>query len=146
MRQSSPSIELPESFEFQGQRVCYGQTGNGPPLVLLHGTPFSSVVWRRIAPYIAAHRTVIWFDLLGYGQSEKRDSQDVSLGIQNRVFGALLDHLASGRPDVIAHDFGGTTALRAHILDRRDFRSLMLIDPVAIGPSGSALVQAAKDH
>src|SRR4029079_10461169 len=40
----------------------------------------------------------------------------------------------------------GATALRTHLLNRRDYRSLTLIDPVAIGPSGSALVQAAKDH
>jgi pimeloyl-ACP methyl ester carboxylesterase len=44
------------------------------------------------------------------------------------------------------HDFGGTTALRAHLLNNCNYRSLTLIDPVAIGPSGSELVQAAKDH
>jgi len=118
----------------------------GSPLVLLHGTPFSSIVWRRIAPYLATHRRVFYFDLLGYGRSEKREGQDVSLGIQNLVFAALLDHWGLERPDVVAHDFGGTTALRTHLLNGRDYRSLTLIDPVAIGPSGSPFVQAAKDH
>lgn len=47
---------------------------------------------------------------------------------------------------MIAHDFGGATALRTHLLDGRDYRSLLLIDPVAIGPSGSPFVQAAKDN
>ncbi len=61
--------DLSGIFDFKGQRVRYGVLGEGAPLVLLHGTPFSSVVWRRIAPYLATHRRVFYFDLLGYGRS-----------------------------------------------------------------------------
>lgn len=32
------------------------------------------------------------FDLLGYGRSEAREDQNVSLGVQNEVFAALLDY------------------------------------------------------
>lgn len=137
--------ELPERFRFRGHDVRYGIIGDGDPLVLLHGTPFSSVVWRRIAPWLARHRRVHVFDLLGYGLSDKPDG-DVSLGVQNHLFAALLDHSSLTAPDVVAHDFGGATALRTLLLDGRDYRSLVLIDPVAIGPSGSPFVQAAKAH
>lgn len=137
---------LPESFDFDGQEVRWGVQGQGDPLVLVHGTPFSSIVWRRIAPWLAAHRKVFYFDLLGYGQSEKRAEQDVSLGIQNKVLVALLDHWKLTNPDVVAHDFGGATALRAHLLNGRDYRSLTLIDPVAIRPWGSPFVQTARDY
>lgn len=75
-----------------------------------------------------------------------RDGQDVSLGVQKRVFDALLGHWGIERPDVVAHDFGGTTALRTHLLDRRDYRSLVLIDPVRLSPSDSPFVQAAREH
>lgn len=71
---------LPETFDFGGHAVRYGIVGDGEPLVLLHGTPFSSLVWRRIAPWLARHRRVHYFDLLGYGRSDKPDG-DVSLGI-----------------------------------------------------------------
>jgi pimeloyl-ACP methyl ester carboxylesterase len=138
--------ELPETFDFRGQEVRYGVLGAGDPLVLLHGTPFSSVVWRRIAPHLAAHRQVHYFDLLGYGRSRKQHDQDVSLGVQNQVFAALLDHWGLDRPDVVAHDFGGTTAIRGHLLDGQDYRTLTLIDPVALSPHGSALVQIARRH
>ena len=137
--------DLPESFAFEGEEIRHGAMGDGPPLVLVHGTPFSSVVWRRIAPHLARHRRVHWFDLLGYGRSAKPDG-DVSLGIQNRVLAALLDHWQLDRPDVVAHDFGGATALRAHLLDGRDYRSLLLIDPVAISPSGSPFVHAVGEQ
>jgi pimeloyl-ACP methyl ester carboxylesterase len=113
---------------------------------MVHGTPFSSLVWRRVAPYLAGQYQVFYFDLLGYGQSEMRPHQDVSLGIQNRVFDALLSHWDLKNPDVVAHDFGGATALRAHLLNQRDYRSLTLIDPVAIAPWGSPFVRHVRQH
>jgi pimeloyl-ACP methyl ester carboxylesterase len=140
------SWDLPDTFDFQGQTVRYGAMGEGSPVVLLHGTPFSSVVWRRIAPHLARYRRVYYFDLLGYGRSDKLHGQDVSLGVQNQLFTALLDHWGLDLPDVVGHDFGGTTALRTHLLDGRDYRSLTLIDPVALSPHGSALVQTARPH
>jgi pimeloyl-ACP methyl ester carboxylesterase len=138
--------QVPETFTFDGQSVRHGIIGEGPPLVLVHGTPFSSYVWHRIAPLLAAHRRVHYFDLLGYGRSEMREGQDVSLGVQNRVLAALLDHWGLERPDVAAHDFGGATALRAHLLGGRDYRSLTLIDSVAVRPWGSPFVRHVRDH
>src|ERR1700722_15870288 len=96
---ASSSWVLPETFVFEGQAVRYGVLGAGKPLVMIHGTPFSSVVWRRIAPHLAIRRQVFYFDLLGYGRSEMRAGQDVSLGTQNRVFAALLDHWRIAEPD-----------------------------------------------
>lgn len=125
---------LPNVFEFEGQKVRWGVMGEGAPLVFVHGTPFNSVIWRRIIPYIASQRRIYFYDLLGYGQSEMRAGQDVSLGVQNRVFAALLDYWRLELPDVVGHDFGGATALRAHLLDAKNYRSLTLIDPVAVAP------------
>ncbi|WP_249120417.1 alpha/beta fold hydrolase [Plastoroseomonas hellenica] len=109
----------------------------------MHGSPFSSLEWRRIAPWLARHRRVFYYDMLGYGRSAKPDG-DVLHAAQNRLFAALVKHWEIERPDIVAHDFGGSAALRAHLLDGVDYRSLVLIDPVAISPQGSALVQAAK--
>src|SRR5262249_50760812 len=76
---------LDQTYLYQGQAVRYAVTGDGPPLVLVHGTPFSSYVWHRVVPYLAEHRRLFFYDLLGYGESEQRDGQDVSLGVQNEV-------------------------------------------------------------
>jgi pimeloyl-ACP methyl ester carboxylesterase len=127
---------LPGTYRFRGHEVRYGMTGTGAPLVLIHGTPFSSYVWRRIVPCLALHRRVFFFDLLGYGQSDQRDVPDVSLGVQNHLLAELLDHWQLEQPDVLAHDFGGATALRCHFLNGREFRSLTLVDPVAMSPWG----------
>jgi pimeloyl-ACP methyl ester carboxylesterase len=139
---------LPETFVFEGQAVRFARLGGAerPPLVFLHGTPFSSLVWRRIAPQLIPHRQVFYYDLLGYGRSEMRAGQQVSLEVQGQLFAALLKHWGLATPDVVAHDFGGCTALRAHLLHACDYRSLTLIDPVALAPWGSPFVRHVREH
>jgi pimeloyl-ACP methyl ester carboxylesterase len=137
---------LNRSLDFDGQFVAFDTLGAGKPVVLIHGTPFSSYVWSSIAPELARDHKVYVFDLLGYGQSEKAEGQDVSLGVQNAVLAALLRYWCLDRPKVIAHDFGGATALRAHLLDGCEYDKLLLVDPVAIRPWGSPLVQHVRNH
>ena len=137
---------LTKTFGFEGQRIAYDVLGEGPPMVLVHGTPFSSFVWRRIARELARRHLVFVYDLLGYGQSDKRQGHDVSLGVQNRVLAALLQHWGLQRPSIVAHDFGGATALRAHLLNGCDYEKLQLIDPVALRPWGSPFVQHVRAH
>ncbi|OIN53888.1 alpha/beta fold hydrolase [Pseudomonas costantinii] len=143
----SNSLPLPEVFNFEGRTVRWGRIGNqGSAVVMVHGTPFSSYVWRRIAPLLAQHHQVFYYDLLGYGQSEKAEGQDVSLGVQNNVLAALLEHWGLEQPQVVAHDFGGATALRTYLLNHVAYASLTLIDPVAIAPWGSPLIQHVRHH
>jgi pimeloyl-ACP methyl ester carboxylesterase len=137
---------LDQDYRFRGQLVRYLVTGAGPALVFVHGTPFSSYVWHRVIPHFVDSHRVHCFDLLGYGQSEQREGQDVSLGVQNELLAELLDHWALERPDVVAHDIGGATALRTHLLNGKDYRSLTLIDPVALAPWGSPFVKHVRQH
>ena len=136
---------LDQVFDFNGHPVRHAVRGDGPPLVFVHGTPFSSYVWHRIAPHFFASHRVHYFDLLGYGRSAQPEA-DVSLGVQNQLLAQLLDHWNLQRPDVVAHDFGGATALRTHLLNGKDYRSLTLIDPVALTPWGSPFVQHVRQH
>lgn len=141
----SNELNLAERFDFRGHAVAWGSIGEGPPAVLLHGTPFSSAAWRRIAPCLARERRIFYFDMLGYGLSDKPDA-DVSRGVQSELFAALYRHWGLSSPDVVAHDFGGSNALRGHLLNGLDYRSLVLVDPVAISPQGSPQVRAARKH
>jgi pimeloyl-ACP methyl ester carboxylesterase len=126
--------------------VRYEAFGTGPPVVLVHGTPFSSYVWRRVVPALAETMRVYAFDLPGYGSSEMREGQDVSLAAQGRVLAELLDHWGLDKPAVVGHDFGGAITLRAHLLEGRDFRAITLIDAVALSPWGSPFYSLVQDH
>ncbi|MBY6005628.1 alpha/beta hydrolase [Salipiger bermudensis] len=139
-------LDLPNTATIAGNTVRWGRIGSGPPLVAIHGTPFSSQVWRRILPELADRRSVYYFDLVGYGASEKRAGQDVSLAVQNRALAGLFAEWQLERPDVLAHDFGGATALRAWYLDGLRYASLTIFDAVALAPWGSPFVQHVRNH
>ena len=129
-----------------GGTVRYATFGEGPPLVLVHGTPFSSYVWRKVAPALAQTSSVYVFDLLGYGSSEKHKGQDVSLAAQSRILAELLDHCELENPNIVGHDFGGAIALRTHLLEGRDFGAIALIDPVALSPWGSPFYRLVQEY
>jgi pimeloyl-ACP methyl ester carboxylesterase len=105
-------------------------------VVFCHGTPWSSALWAPIADALSAERTVYLWDMLGYGTSSNTDG-DVSLAAQGRVLADLITHWQLATPDVVAHDYGGAVALRAHLLHGAAYRSLALVDVVALAPWGS---------
>jgi pimeloyl-ACP methyl ester carboxylesterase len=140
--------QLTQSCSSTSGRVCWDSLGEAgsEPVVLLHGTPFSSYVWRAIARSLARDHQVFVWDMPGYGASEKADGQDVSLAAQGRVFGELLALWGLADPMVIAHDFGGAVALRAYLLHGARYRKLALVDAVALAPWGSPFFQLVRDH
>lgn len=136
---------LPELFSFKGHKIRYGIFGHGTPLVIVHGTPWSSFNLRHLIKGLSQHYKVYTFDLLGYGQSEKC-SGDVSLGIQNQLLNELTEYWQLDNPYIVGHDFGGTTVLRSHILNKRDFHKIVVIDPVALSPWGSPFFQHIRNY
>ncbi len=84
----------------------------GPALVLLHGLPTSSVLWRRCLPGLAAALPgwrIIAPDLPGYGRSAPRPGAGPRH--QGRFLHALLAELGVGRFVLAGHDLGGLIAL-----------------------------------
>jgi len=136
---------LSRQFEFEGRAVRYDIRGDGPPVVVVHGTPWSSFNMRHLIRSLSEDHRVYYYDLMGYGQSDKRPG-DVSLGVQNRVLDRLLEHWNLDRPAVVGHDFGGATVLRTHLLDRRAFDRIVLIDAVAVSPWGSPFFRHVQQH
>lgn len=136
---------LAQEFDFKGRIVRYDTLGSGPAVILVHGTPWSSYNLRHLIEALSDKFTVYYFDLMGYGQSDQSPG-DVSLGIQNQVLNRLLDHWQLDAPSIIGHDFGGATLLRTHLLNKRPFYKIALIDPVALSPWGSPFFQHVKKH
>lgn len=139
--------ELGEEFETPGGTMRWRRFGDGDdPVVLVHGTPYSSFLWRDIAPALARTRTVFVFDHLGFGRSEQREGQDLGLAAHARNFAALLDHWGLSSPSVVAHDIGGAVALRTLLLERREYRDLTLFDAVSGGDWERGLFRLILEH
>jgi pimeloyl-ACP methyl ester carboxylesterase len=139
-------VELAERFEWQGREIAWGRAGEGPPVVFCHGTPFSSLLWQPFADALSRDFTVHLWDMPGYGRSSKRAEHAVDFGAQAQAFAALLEHCGVERPHVVAHDFGGAVSLRAHLVHGAPYASLMLVDVVAIPPTGSPFFRFVQDH
>ncbi|GAB2708696.1 alpha/beta fold hydrolase [Nocardia thraciensis] len=139
-------MDLDETVEWQGRRIACARAGSGPDVVFCHGTPFSSVLWQPFAEALARDFTVYLWDMPGYGRSSKESDHAVDFGSQAAAFAALLEHWGLTAPHVIAHDFGGAVSLRAHLVEQAAYASLMLVDVVAIPPSGSPFFRYVQEN
>ncbi|CAN5342121.1 alpha/beta hydrolase [soil metagenome] len=114
--------------------IAWDSWGEGPPVVLVHGTPSRAFLWRRVAPGLAERFCVYVYDLLGYGDSQRHVDQDVSLTTQGRVLAELVGRWDLGAPALVGHDIGGAVVLRAHLLESVPARRLALVDAVVLRP------------
>ncbi|KAM0253766.1 hypothetical protein ACHAP5_000344 [Fusarium lateritium] len=123
-----------ENTIIKGCRVAYGVYGSGKPVVLLHGTPSSSLIWRNIVPKLVdSGYKVHVFDLLGFGLSERPwdPTVDTSMTGQVPILEGLMKFWGLEKTHIIAHDIGGGIAQRFAIFSSERVLSLTLIDSVS---------------
>jgi haloalkane dehalogenase len=84
-------------------------SGDGPPVVFLHGNPTSSYLWRHVVPGIGGHR-LITVDLIGMGDSDK---PDIAYRLTDHIayVEQFFDELGLRDATVVAHDWGCAIAL-----------------------------------
>ena len=115
-----------------GHRLAYLDEGTGPAVLLIHGIPTSSLLWRRIIPVLAETHRVIAPDMLNYGKSEKPVDADVSIAAQSRLMIGVLDALGIPRADVVAHDIGGGVAQIMAVNHPERVKKLVLSNAVCL--------------
>ena len=125
---------LRRRISLSGAEVAYDVLGFGPPLLLVHGTPANSHIWRNVAMRLADRFSVYTFDLPGFGQSERREGLDTSISGQAQLLVDLVEALNLDAPSIAGHDIGGAIALRAYLLEGVSFGCIALIDSVALRP------------
>ena len=137
---------LGERVATEGGEVAYGVFGEGSPVVLVHGTPSRSYLWRGVVGRLAGRHAVYVYDLPGFGGSERYERQDVSIAAQGRVLAELVEAWGLEGPAVAGHDIGGGIVLRAHLLEGVPFRKISLLDAVVLTPWGTPALGHAKEH
>ncbi|MQA09767.1 MAG: alpha/beta fold hydrolase [Pseudonocardiaceae bacterium] len=125
---------LPHRVHVSGGEVAAGVFGEGPPVVLVHGTPAWSYLWRDVALTLTREHTVYVWDLLGFGDSRLDAAVAPSIARQARTLAELIEHWGLAAPSLIGHDIGGGIVLRAHLIDQVPARRLALLDAAVLGP------------
>ena len=95
----------------KGKQIAYVEEGSGDPIVLLHGNPTSSFLWRNVIPELVESGRVIVPDLIGQGDSEKlpasKGPERYSLEVAYSYVDGLLESIgANENVTLVIHDWG----------------------------------------
>lgn len=141
-----------ENVVIDGFRIAYGTHGSDVPIVLVHGTPSYSHIWRNVVPELvdSGHK-VFLYDLLGFGHSERpRDPTcDTSVTGQVPILVSLMKHWGLDSAHIVSHDIGGAVGMRLGIFFPDRVRSLTVIDTVSFdswpSPTWQKRIQTGLD-
>lgn len=126
--------DKPNYAQINGIRVAYDRTGDGYPLIALHGFPRNRKVWSKLTPLLNPRFTVLAPDRRGYGDSDRpADPSTYDNATMARDALALVDRLGWTQFVVVGHDKGAPTAQRLARDHPDHVRALVILDA---GPAG----------
>jgi haloacetate dehalogenase len=127
---STPEIDV------AGNNVFYRRYGQGPAILMVHGFPRTSLMWRFLAPKLAGHHTVICADLRAYGRSGIPASAEDHFPYSKRAMAKeLVDMMVKlGFPTftLMGHDRGGRVAYRMALDHPKNVERLAVFDVIPI--------------
>jgi haloalkane dehalogenase len=120
----------PHWLDVDGLRMHYVDEGTGPPVLLLHGEPTWSFLWRKIIPpLVASGRRAVAPDLLGFGLSDKPgDMAWYSYDRHVASIVRLVEELDLHHLTLVLHDWGGPIGLRVAVEHEDRVERLVILD------------------
>ncbi len=116
-------------FEAGGVRSFVREQGEGDPVVLMHGIPVSSFLYRKVLPLLAERGLRgVAFDLPGLGLAEKPDAFDYTWSGLGRWTGEAIDALGIDVCHLVLHDIGGPIGLEWALSNQERIASLTVLD------------------
>jgi pimeloyl-ACP methyl ester carboxylesterase len=129
--------------EVSGNTVFVRRYGQGPAILLVHGFPRTSLMWRSLAPALADNHTVICVDLRAYGRTGIPPSTHDHFPYSKRAMAQELVEVmvALGFPTftLIGHDRGGRVSYRLALDHPKNVERLAVFDvrcPASLRPTG----------
>ncbi len=109
--EAEPSISADFPYQSKyvqvlGSRMHYVEEGQGDPILLLHGNPTSSYLWRNVIPHLRPEGRVIALDLIGMGKSDK---PDLNYQFEDHIkyVEGFIEVLGLKKVVLVLHDWGG---------------------------------------
>lgn len=111
-----------------GTRIAYWETGEGEPLVLVHGITSTHTTMDELVPHLAPHRRVVVFDRRGRGESGD-GSGHYEMAREYEDVVAVIEAIGDAPVDVFSHSYGSYLAAGAAALRPDLVRKLVLYSP-----------------
>ncbi len=142
MSDAAREFSIPAKRMLAGGLVAWrsagGATGDGPPLILLHGFLGAAASWRGIVEGLAKRRRVVAIDLPGHGGTDLgRRPEDHDLAACSRVITAVRRHLGIDAYDLWGYSMGGRVAL-VHALEAGDGLGRLVLESATPGIEDAA--------
>ncbi|HSL01718.1 MAG TPA: alpha/beta hydrolase [Rubrobacteraceae bacterium] len=120
-----------------GTPIAYERSGEGPPLVLVHGTTSDHLTWELVLPELQRHFTVYAIDRRGRGESGGGDDSAYDIEREFEDVVAVID--SAGEPvSLLGHSYGAICALEGALRSGR-VRGLVLYEGTFPVPEGTEL-------
>jgi len=115
-----------------GKKVHYVEAGNGPPIILIHGFLYHTVMWKKNIDALAGKFKVYAIDLWGWGYSERLKENEYSFERYGKQIVGFMDALNIKKATLAGQSMGGgiSVYVAAHYPERVD--RLILVDPAVI--------------
>ena len=131
------SLPPKEFTQVNGRRLAHLELGQGEPIVLLHGNPTSSYLWRDVMPQLAGLGRVIAPDLIGHGDSDKLPASDgpgrYTLEGTYELLAAQLAALgADQRVTLVLHDWGSALGFHWARLHPQQVRGIAYMEAIVM--------------
>jgi haloacetate dehalogenase len=122
--------------QVSGNTIFVRRYGTGPAILMVHGFPRTSLMWRFLAPTLSENHTVICVDLRAYGQTGTPASTDDHFPYSKRAMAAELvgamDKLGFPTFTLIGHDRGGRVSYRLALDHPKAVERLAVFDVIPI--------------
>jgi pimeloyl-ACP methyl ester carboxylesterase len=131
-----------DKVQVEGRTLAYRELGDGPPVLLLHGWPTSSYLWRDVMPPIARGNRVIALDLPGFGASDKPPlGTRYDFGLFEDALDGFLAALDIDEVAIAAHDLGGPVGVHWALGNPQRVTKLALLNTLLYPEFSDAVMQ-----
>lgn len=125
--------ELPFNSKFvevNGSQMHYFEAGDpeGEVLLLTHGVPSWSYIWRNVIPHLESSGRVIAVDLIGFGMSDKLADNNYSFEVQGDYFRGFINALGLQDITLVLHDWGSGIGFDYAANNKENVRALVFME------------------
>ena len=114
-----------------GVRIHYVDEGIGDPVLMVHGQPTWSYLYRNIIPYIALDHRTIAMDLMGFGLSDKPTNREYSFEEHTDILEGFIRELGLHNFTLVLHDWGGPIGLHYAVGHSANIKGIVLLNTLA---------------